>query len=149
VHPSTDQPARRFAPGSSVLTDDARTLVVVAARPHSGRYLVRWHGVRTREDAEALRHTRLWVDVAAAAGEADEGFYDADLVGLEVRDPAGTVVGQVTAVEHGPAQDLLVVRTATGGTARVPFVTALVPVVSVEQGWVQIDPPPGLLTLEE
>ena len=53
-------------------------------------------------------------------------------------------LGVVARVDHGPAQDLLVVRPATGDEVLVPFVAALVPVVDVPGGRVVIDPPGGL-----
>ncbi len=57
----------------------------------------------------------------------------------------GTVVGEVTGLEHLPAQDALVVRETNGAESLVPFVTAIVPVVDVPGGRVVIDPPAGLL----
>ena len=51
------------------------------------------------------------------------------------------------AVEHGAAQDLLVIRTPDGRDVRVPFVVALVPAVTADR--VTIDPPGGLFDGEE
>jgi 16S rRNA processing protein RimM len=49
------------------------------------------------------------------------------------------------AVEHLPAQDLLVVRRPDGARRMVPFVAAIVPEVDVAAGRLVIDPPPGLI----
>jgi 16S rRNA processing protein RimM len=77
-------------------------------------------------------------------GEPD-AWYDHQLVGLRVLDPAGAAIGEVVAVEHPPAQDLLVVRRPDGARRLVPFVTAMVPSVDVAGGTVVVDAPPGLL----
>ena len=61
----------------------------------------------------------------------------------------GDEVGEVTALQSGAAQDLLVVRLTDGRKALVPFVTAIVPEVDVDGGRVVLDPPPGLLDLGE
>nr|MDQ6897483.1 PRC-barrel domain-containing protein [Actinomycetota bacterium] len=59
----------------------------------------------------------------------------------------GTRVGEVSALQIGAAQDLLVVALDTGGTAYLPFVEAIVPEVDVLGGRVVVDPPDGLLEL--
>jgi 16S rRNA processing protein RimM len=51
----------------------------------------------------------------------------------------------VADVVHGTAQDLLAVRTPDGREVLVPFVTALVPVVDVPGGRVEVVDRPGLL----
>ena len=62
---------------------------------------------------------------------------------------AGVEVGEVTGLESRPAQDLLVLRLPDGREALIPFVTAIVPEVDIEGGRVVLDPPPGLLDLDE
>ena len=61
----------------------------------------------------------------------------------------GLQVGEVTALESRPAQDLLVLRLTDGREALVPFVAAIVPEVDIAGGRVVLDPPPGLLNLDE
>lgn len=144
----TDDPAARFGVGEVVATTDR------GADPRriewSGRVGPRWvlglSGSPDRDAAEALRGTELYVH-AAAETDDDEQWYDWQLVGLPCRLGDGTPVGVVTAVEHPPAQDLLVVATARGTHARVPFVTALVP--HVDADGIVLDPPAGLLELAD
>ena len=59
---------------------------------------------------------------------------------------SGTALGEVKAVVHGAAQDLLSVRTADGRDALVPFVSALVPEVDLEAGRVVVANRPGLVS---
>jgi 16S rRNA processing protein RimM len=61
----------------------------------------------------------------------------------------GVEVGEVSALESRPAQDLLVLRLTDGREALVPFVAAIVPEVDIEGGRIVLDPPPGLLDLDE
>ena len=56
----------------------------------------------------------------------------------------GVEVGQVIRVEHFPAQDLLVVKTASVDEVLVPFVKAIVPVVDMAAGTLIVTPPIGL-----
>jgi 16S rRNA processing protein RimM len=50
---------------------------------------------------------------------------------------------------HLPGQDLLSVRREGGREVLVPFVAEIVPEIDVDAGRVVIDPPPGLLNLDE
>lgn len=148
----TDQPERRFAPGSvlAVETPDGaahpvESVTVVGSRWHHGRLLVRFEGFRDRNAADALRGTVLLSDVEPGESPDDpEEFYDHQLVGLDVRTTDGDDVGRVEAVVHGPGQDLLVVATGDG-EALVPFVSALVPEVDLRAGRVVVADRPGLL----
>jgi 16S rRNA processing protein RimM len=146
VEVRTDEPERRFAPGSTLVAGD-RTVVVAAARNHSGRLLLRLEGVADRTAAEALHGRLLEVDVDPAdVPEEDDAFYDHQLVDLRVRTHDGADVGVVTEVLHLPEQDLLSVDLDDGARGvLVPFVVALVPEVDLEAGHVTLADVPGLL----
>ncbi|WP_029432911.1 ribosome maturation factor RimM [Blastococcus sp. URHD0036] len=154
VEVRTDDPDQRFAPGAVLTTEpaDRGPLTVVDKRWHSGTLLLQLAApsgevYERRETVDALRNTMLVVPVAELPPiEEPDSFYDHQLVGLAVRLPDGSVVGEVTAVRH-EAQDLLVVRRTGGGESLIPFVSAIVPTVDVAGGFLVIDPPEGLLDL--
>jgi 16S rRNA processing protein RimM len=147
----TDDAEGRFVPGARFLTrPDVGVLTLAAARTHTGRWVLRFADVLSREDAEQLRDVELLVDASLDEPEED-AWPVAALVGLRAEHVDGTLLGTVVALEAGLAQDLLVVQTgSTGSTGRpggrvlVPFVSALVPEVDVDGGRVVLDPPGGL-----
>jgi 16S rRNA processing protein RimM len=123
----------RHVPGA-VLYADERALVVDTARPHQGRWLIRFTGVTDRDAAIALRGALLR---AAPLDHADDELWVHELVGAELVDTTGRGHGHVVAIEANPAHDLLVLDDDT-----------LVPVVFVVEhtpGRVVVDPPAGLL----
>ena len=151
----TDDPGRRFAPGSVLATDPAALgpLTVESVRWHLGRLLVRFGGLGDRTGAEGLAGALLLVDSAEVGTPEDpDEFNDHDLIGLAVVTVAGDPVGTVADVLHH-GQDLLVIRPAGGGAGAagggeetlVPFVRAIVPEVDIAAGRLVVDPPPGLL----
>ena len=158
VEPRTDEPERRFADGAVLATRTPRgdephsaqrptSLTVRRTRWHQSRLLVTFEGVEDRTAAEALRGLSLAVRVDPAETPEDpEEFYDHQLVGLAVSTTDGDPVGEVADVVHGTGQDLLAVRTPDGREVLVPFVTALVPVVDVAGGRVEVADRPGLLS---
>jgi 16S rRNA processing protein RimM len=149
----TDEPERRFVRGATLraaappdATGGDLTLTVAETRPHQGGLLVRFAELRDRTAAEAARGLVLHVCVPVGETPEDpEEYYDHQLVGLAAHDQAGAVLGEVSAVLHGSAQDLLEIRTPSGRLALVPFVAALVPVVDLAGGRVVVADRPGLL----
>lgn len=99
--------------------------------------------VEDRTAADSLAKAILLVnaDTNALPTEPD-AWYDHQLVGLKVlRD--GEAIGEVTRVDHMPAQDLLAIETATGEVL-LPFIKAFVPVVDMTTREITITPPGGL-----
>jgi 16S rRNA processing protein RimM len=146
----TDEPELRFAKGSRLDTDPVGIgpLVVSGTHWHSGELLVRFEGVDDRDAAAELRGTWLLVDSATLAPPDDpDEFRDGDLVGLAVRTVGGASVGTVEDVLHS-GQDVLVIKSSDGREVMVPFVLPLVPEVDVAAGYLVIDPPEGLLDME-
>jgi ribosomal 30S subunit maturation factor RimM len=128
----------RLAVGS-VLECEGRQLVVEASQPLPGkasprgvRWLVRFAGMGTREDAEAL----VGATLQAEAEERAEGLWVHELIGSEVVDQFGVSHGKVASVEANPASDLLVLD--DGGLVPLRFV------VAAEPGKLTVDAPAGL-----
>ena len=129
----TDRP-ERTTPGAVFHAAD-RTLVVASARPHQGRWLVRFEGITDRDGAAELRGATL---VGESLDDPGEGrMWVHELVGDEVRDVHGDAIGCVAAVQANPAHDILVLDDGV----LVPMVF----VVDRRPGVLVIDPPDGLL----
>ena len=93
-------------------TEDGTRRFTVTLGHRSRRFAARLSGVARKEQADALRGTRLCVDRARLPLEPDEDeFYHADLIGLEVRStPAARLAGPRAAVLNHGASDLLEVH---------------------------------------
>jgi 16S rRNA processing protein RimM len=136
--------------------------------PGKSLFAVRLAGVSSRDAAEALVHQEFLVDASQRPKLAPGEFHLLDLVGLQVRlldaaEPGsspGAPIGRVVDLIHG-GNDLLAVELAptaapppaTGGQPApgrrvlIPFVEAIVPIVKLQEGWIGLTPPPGLLEL--
>ena len=155
VYPDSDFPERFVEPGQRWLlrpnAAQPEPIQLVSGRYLSGKglYVLKFAGIDTCDQAEALRDCRLMVSRGdRPALEADE-FHVADLVGLEVFDQASqTLVGIVTDV-FSAGNDLLEVALSQpdGKTSPVliPFVRAIVPIVDLDNRRIEITPPAGLL----
>lgn len=149
----TDEPERRFVVGTTlraVAPCEAEhrpgSLTVTRSRWHQGVLLLCFEGIHDRSAAETIRGTILHGTIPAGATPEDpEEFYDHQLIGLVAVDTDGATLGEVSAVVHGSAQDLLTIRRPDGRDTLVPFVAALVPEVDLAGGRVVIADRPGLV----
>lgn len=155
----TDEPERRFEPGSVLQTEDgSRSFTVVSSRTFKNRWIVLFKDVENRDESEALNGIELYGEADDAEDMLEEdAWYPKDLIGLEVRLAAdntlglaeGLLVGKVVDVIDSPAQSLLKVRLANPTederTSLVPFVEQIVPEIDLESGFLTLDPPRGLI----
>ncbi|MEJ7720008.1 MAG: ribosome maturation factor RimM [Ilumatobacteraceae bacterium] len=112
-------------------------LTVVSAKPHQHRWIVVFDGLHTREQAERYTSSKLFAEPI----DDPEALWVHDLVGAEVRTTDGATVGICSGVVANPASDLL--ELDSGVLVPIRFVT------SFEDGIVVIDPPLGLLDLDD
>ena len=123
--------------------DGSRSFKVKLTRPVAGGLGARLSGVATKEDADALRGTTLWVSRDRLPAAGDDEYYHTDLIGLAVHDTGGALLGRVSAVHNHGAGDLIEVAGPDGGLL-LPFTRATVPTVDLAAGRIVVDPPEGL-----
>jgi 16S rRNA processing protein RimM len=122
-----------------------RAIEIESLRTDAKGVVARIKGVATREGAEALTGTKLYVPRSRLPEQGEEEWYHSDLIGLAVVDQAEASLGTVVAIHNFGAGDLLEVRPAAGGPdVLVPFTRETVPEVDVEGGWLRMVPPEGL-----
>ncbi|SFL31613.1 ribosome maturation factor RimM [Shimia haliotis] len=106
---------------------------------------VRLTNVSTKEQADALKGVQLFVPRDRLPETDDDEYYYTDLVGLEVRDTGGTILGTVKSVQNHGATDLLEIHGPDlKATVLLPFTHAAVPTVDIAAGRIIADPPEGL-----
>jgi len=129
-----------------VLDDEhGRAIEIESLRVTPKALIARIKGVTTREGAEALNHTKLYIARGRLPEREEEEWYHSDLIGLAVVDRGGAPIGTVVAVQNFGAGDLIEVKPAAGGpTVLVPFTRDAVPEVDVEGGRRVLAPPEGL-----
>ena len=130
---STDR-TERLDPGTVLSTDDGE-LTVVTSQPHQRRWIVQFAGVESRADAEALHGLVL----RAEPLDDPDALFVHELIGSEVVDEAGTVLGTVESVEQNPASNLLVLD--SGGLIPLRFL------VERRGDCLVVEVPQGLLDL--
>ena len=129
------------------LEDEAgmRLFEIESLRVTAKALTARLKGVESRDQAEALTGTRLYVPRSRLPEREEDEWYHSDLIGLAALAPDGATIGTVIAVHNFGAGDLLEIGPPGGGaTVLMPFTRETVPEVDVEGGWLRIAPPEGL-----
>jgi 16S rRNA processing protein RimM len=132
----------RYGPLES--EDGARRFEIAAIRPAKDALVVRFKGFDHRDAVEPLRQLRLYVPRARLDPPAEDEFYHADLIGLDVVGTDGMRMGSVVALPNYGAGDLIEIAPAGGGqTVLLPFTRAAVPEIDLARRCIVIDPPDG------
>jgi len=123
-------------------TKDGRKLKITAFRStKEGEAVIAFEGIADRDQAEALKGSELFVERAALPEAGEDEFYHADLIGLEVRDSEGRVLGKVSALHNFGASDVLEFARSDGDTVHIAFTRETVPVIQVAEGFIVVAVP--------
>lgn len=126
--------------------DGRRTFTLALLHPVKNGFAARIAEITSKEEADDLRGASLFAARDQLPGLPDDEFYHADLIGLEVYDTGGTLLGRVKTVQNHGADDLLELQLAgTSATTFLPFTKAAVPTVDLASGRIVADPPLGVL----
>jgi 16S rRNA processing protein RimM len=151
VNPETDFPDERFQPGAELFIERRGTvepLRVTTVRFHRDRPIIGIAGVETMNDAEALAGSELRVPTDRLVALPPDTFYRHDLIGCQVTTRDGRAVGPVRAVEGTIGGSRLIVD-APGGEVLIPLVAVICTEVDPVAKRIVIDPPDGLLEVNE
>jgi 16S rRNA processing protein RimM len=119
-----------------------RTFNITAFRPtKAGEAVIAFAGVTTREAAEALKGTELFIARQALPPTDEEEFYHADLIGLEAQDIEGRVIGKVAGIHNYGASDVIEIARPDGDSVLLAFTRETVPSIEIALGRIVIAVP--------
>ncbi|NIZ13242.1 ribosome maturation factor RimM [Phaeobacter sp. HF9A] len=125
--------------------DGTKSYTLALTRAVKNGFAARIIDVETKEQADALKGVQLYARRDQLPSLPDDEYYHADLIGLEVYDTGGALLGPVKSVQNHGAADLLEIQgTGQSATVLLPFTLAAVPTVDLDKGRIIADPPEGL-----
>ena len=142
----TDDPEIRFAVGQTVTLADGRSLKISGNRWHNQILLLSFSGINDRNQIEELRDQLLYAEVDTNSTEPGE-YHFQQLIGSQVVLPDGSNLGLVTEILQLPGQDLLSVGSQKGEVL-IPMVKQIIISIDVDKKIIKINPPEGLLDVE-
>ncbi len=132
------------------VTDEAgkRIFALKAQGVMKDYFVASLKGITDRDEAEGLKNTKMFVDRAALPPINNKrAFYEADLIGLEVR--AEQIAGKVLGVHNYGAGSFIEIQPVSGKSFMLPFTDKHVPTLDVEAGYIEVVIPEGWLAEEK
>ena len=121
---------------------NGREFSITAFRPGKpGEAVISFAGIASREAAEGLKGTELFIARDALPQTGDEEFYHADLIGLEAQDSEGRVLGKIAALHNFGAGDIVEIQRPDGDSVLLAFTRETVPVIDIPGGRVVVAVP--------
>jgi len=111
---------------------------------HQEKLILKFRGVDTMTQAETLAGADVCVPADERAALPEGEFYLSDLVGCEVIDRSGQVLGRVSGWQETGSAPLL---TLEGSDLLIPFARSICIEIDLATRRILIDPPEGLLDL--
>ena len=143
IEVQTDDPDIRFQIGNKLTLDDGKQLTIRSSRWHNQILLLAFDGIADRNQIEELRDQLISSDVdldLLAPGE----YHFQQLIGCEVFQQNGELIGAVDEIVKLPGQDLLSVNRA-GAQVLIPMVKQIIIEIDVSAMKIVVNPPEGLL----
>lgn len=114
---------------------------VEAFQAHGNQMVAKLAGVNDRDAAFALRGAEIGVPKSSLPPAGNDEYYWSDLLGLQVINLQGQVLGRVSRMLEAGAHDVLVVATHAEpvGELLIPFVGAIVRQVDLTARTIQVD----------
>jgi 16S rRNA processing protein RimM len=95
---------------------------------------IKFREVNDRERARRISGKGIWVDRSLLPPLGPDEVYLADLIGLEVVDAGGAVLGRVTSIAKAGMQEFLVVEGGGAGSQWIPTTAGFLSEVDVGAG---------------
>lgn len=138
-------PARGEEPPADAVKS---TLTCEKAKPFKKGLILKPKEFKDRNAAEAAQGQGFYVPAEFLQGDGEEDGNLAEILGFTVKDTANASLGEIVGFSSNGPQDLLVLKTAAGKEAEVPFVEAFLKKIDFKRKTVVMDLPEGLLDLD-
>lgn len=114
---------------------------------HGDQVIFKFKGVDTISDAERLAGADVEIPLEQRAEIPEGEYYQSDLVGCEVVDEQGRLVGRVTGWQETGGPPLVETTRPDGKELLIPFAKAIFTRIDIERKRIEVALPEGLTTL--
>lgn len=123
-----------------------KTYEIEKVRYQNDMVILKLKGVDDRNAAEALKESDILITEADLRDLPEDTFYVRDLIGCTVFNAeTGAEIGTIKDVLQNSAQDIYVIKTASGKEAMIPAVGDFVDEVNIDEKFVKVKLIPGLI----
>ena len=114
---------------------------------HGEHVIFKFKGVDTISEAERLAGADVSIPMEQRPAAPDGEYYRSDLLGCEVFDADGRLLGRIEDWQETGGTPLVQVRTAAGKELLIPFAKAIFNRIDIERKRIEVSLPEGLADL--
>ncbi len=140
----TDFPERLRRGRRVYLGEEHFPTEIVSVRPHKHGVLITFQGIQTLEEAAVWRNQWVYVRADELPPLPPGEYYAHELIGLQVLDEAGRLLGELTEILHTPANKVYLVRKADGKELLLPAIPSVILCVDLQARQMRVRLLPGL-----
>jgi 16S rRNA processing protein RimM len=141
----TDFP-ERLEVGMVLYAGETRqTLTLTRRRWHQDALLLTFEGYTTPESVGLLRNQIVYVRAAELPSLPEGEYYHHQLLGMQVVDDSGRLLGMVAEILETGANDVLVVRAESGREVLLPMIDEVVLDIDLKAKQIRVHLLPGIL----
>lgn len=151
VKPITDFPERFLQLKRAFLVSGSgaqKEITIEKAKVLRGMVLLKIREIDSISEAEKYRGSEIVIMPEDKIELPPDYYFESDLIGMQVVLSHGQEIGTIVDVQSYPAQDMLIVKTVSGGEIMLPFVKEIVPEVLPEDRKVIVNNISGLIDEE-
>ena len=124
------------------------TYLLIRSRPQGKLAIVQLQGISTRDEAESLQGSQIWLDKSEFPGLEPGEYYWHQFVGLLAVTDTGIELGEISGLYATKAHDVIVIS-GGGREYLIPVKDEIIKQIDTKGGKVIISPPAGLLEANE
>ena len=117
-----------------ILKKQEKVLEIEDVKYHKNMVLVKFKGINSVEEAEALRQAYVEIDRKDAIPLEEGQYFIADLLGLEVFTDEGSFLGKVNDIFNTGSNDIYEVKDELGKQILLPGIAEVIKDVNLEEG---------------
>ena len=129
---------------------NAKPITIASVRMHHQMALVTIEGIKDRTEAEQYRRYRIFIDRKKLPKLNKDEFYQTDLLDLDVfveNLDDDSYLGQLSSIDAPAGQELWTITCDDGRDILLPAVPEFVSIIDLDEEYIIITPPPGLIDL--
>ncbi len=147
VRSFTDIPDRFVTLDTVYLNPGYASYTIEGVRPYKGEdmHLLKLRGIDDATAAETVRGSAICVPLSALPQLPPNSYYQHDIVGLQVFNLAGTLIGVIDDIMFTGGNDVYIINAPNGKQILVPAIKDVVKQIDLIRQVMYIDPIKGLL----
>ncbi len=122
---------------------------IESVRLQKNTVILKLSGISDRNQAEAAKGKELYITEADLPELPEDQYYVRDIIGMDVKEENGNVLGIVTDVLQNTAQDIFEIERSNGKKLLLPNVDEFVLDINADEREIRVRLIEGLLELEQ